>query len=197
MINSWHLFLAFFRVGLFGFGGGPSMIPLVEKEVVERYQWMSKTEFGDVLAIGNTLPGPIATKMAGYIGYKVDRLPGCLIAVIATTIPAIVAMVLLLTVLSAYKDLDWVNGISRGVIPVVAVMMATLTWDFMSKALKTLGYSVALAMTAVSGLLIVWFDLHPGVLIGALLLVALCWPEPHRRSSGKSSEDSSEPVGKA
>lgn len=66
------VFSAFFRIGLFGFGGGPTMIPLVHNEVVVRYKWMDKDEFSNVLAIGNTLPGPIATKMAGYIGYKVS-----------------------------------------------------------------------------------------------------------------------------
>ncbi|GAM68682.1 chromate transport protein [Vibrio sp. JCM 19236] len=48
---------AFFRIGLFGFGGGPTMIPLVHKEVVDNYQWMDDDEFSNVLAIGNTLPG--------------------------------------------------------------------------------------------------------------------------------------------
>jgi chromate transporter len=62
-----QLFFAFFRVGMLGYGGGPSSIPLVHKEVVEKYKWMNDDEFADVLALGNALPGPIATKMAGYI----------------------------------------------------------------------------------------------------------------------------------
>lgn len=59
------IFIAFFRSGILGFGGGPSAIPLVHKEVVGTYQWMSDEEFADVLSIGNTLPGPIATKWPG------------------------------------------------------------------------------------------------------------------------------------
>ncbi|GAM76132.1 chromate transporter [Vibrio ishigakensis] len=84
---------AFFRIGLFGFGGGPTMIPLVHKEVVDNYQWMDDDEFSNVLAIGNTLPGPIATKMAGYIGYKVGGVFGCINAVVATIIPLIIVMI--------------------------------------------------------------------------------------------------------
>ena len=60
-----QLFMAFFRVGMLGYGGGPSSIPLVHKEVVEKYKWMNDDEFADVLALRNTLPGPISTKMAG------------------------------------------------------------------------------------------------------------------------------------
>ena len=70
------IFMAFFRVGILGYGGGPSSIPLVHKEVVDKYKWMDTDEFGDVLALGNALPGPIATKMAGYIGYRVGGILG-------------------------------------------------------------------------------------------------------------------------
>ena len=53
------LFIAFFRSGIFGFGGGPSAIPLVHKEVVGTYKWMDDEQFSNILALGNTLPGPI------------------------------------------------------------------------------------------------------------------------------------------
>lgn len=60
----WQLFLAFFIPGILGYGGGPASIPLVEHEVVENYEWMTTQEFSEVVALGNSLPGPIATKMA-------------------------------------------------------------------------------------------------------------------------------------
>ena len=64
----WEIFVAFFIPGIVGYGGGPASIPLVENEVVGRYSWMTVNEFSEMLAIANSLPGPIATKMAGYIG---------------------------------------------------------------------------------------------------------------------------------
>ncbi|MCV6605232.1 MAG: chromate transporter, partial [Porticoccaceae bacterium] len=103
----WQLFVAFFRIGIFGFGGGPSMIPLFKAEVVTRYGWMSDDEFGDVLAIGNTLPGPIATKMSGYIGYRMGGIAGCLNALIALVIPSVLLMVVFLVLLTQYKDQAW------------------------------------------------------------------------------------------
>lgn len=66
----WHIFWAFFLPGILGYGGGPASIPLVEKEVVDRYGWVTENEFSEMLAMGNALPGPIATKMAGYIGFQ-------------------------------------------------------------------------------------------------------------------------------
>ena len=77
-----NIFIAFFRSGMLGFGGGPSSIPLIHKEVVSTFKWMTDDEFSNVVALGNTLPGPINTKMAGYIGYRVGGMIGLLIAVI-------------------------------------------------------------------------------------------------------------------
>src|SRR5690606_39908313 len=92
MRTQWNLFLAFFRVGILGYGGGPASIPLIHKEVVSTYKWMKDEEFGDMLALANTLPGPIATKLAGYIGYRVSGILGLLNAVLATILPTIVLL---------------------------------------------------------------------------------------------------------
>jgi len=168
-----QLFLAFFRVGMLGYGGGPSSIPLVHKEVVENYKWMNDDEFADVLALGNTLPGPIATKMAGYIGYRVAGLLGMINAVFATTIPTIILMIVLLTSLSSFKNLPWVSGMTKAVVPVVAVMLATLTWDFFKKSKDTLGILNSSLLVIASLILLEFLNFHPAILIGALLLFAL------------------------
>ena len=120
------IFIAFFRSGILGFGGGPASIPLVHKEVVGNFGWMTDDEFADVLSIGNTLPGPIATKMAGYIGYRVGGWLGMLNALIATILPTVVALIIFLTVLRQYKDIDFIQGMTNGVVPIVGVMMRCL-----------------------------------------------------------------------
>lgn len=182
-----QLLLAFLRIGLLGFGGGPSMIPLVHQEVVKRYTWMSDEEFADVLAIGNTLPGPIATKMAGTIGYRVGGVAGCLIAVLAVISPVIVAMIALLGLFSRYSDKRWIQGMGQGVVPVVMVMMAQLTLDFFRKSKGYLGWIVTLLMGAAAGALIYWLGVHPGLVIGAILVAALLRPEPRTRRHGREA----------
>lgn len=168
-----QLFLAFFRVGMLGYGGGPSSIPLVHKEVVEKYKWMNDDEFGDVLALGNTLPGPIATKMAGYIGYRVAGILGMITAVLATIVPTIVLMIVLLTFLTSFKDQPWVLGMTKAVTPVVAVMLATLTWDFFKKSKDSLGWMHAGGVIVASYLLIELVGIHPGIIIAVLLIAAI------------------------
>lgn len=170
------LFWAFLRIGLLGFGGGPSMIPLIQQEVVKRHAWLDEETFGDVLAIANTLPGPIATKMPGYIGYRVAGVSGCLIAVAAVITPMILAMIALLGVFSRYREMAWIQGMSHGVIPVVIVMMVQLTLDFWNKSRVALGWWISLSMAAVSGGLIYWLGVHPGWVVGSLLLGAMLLP---------------------
>lgn len=169
-----HIFLAFFRVGILGYGGGPTSIPLVHKEVVDKYKWMDTDEFGDILALGNALPGPIATKMAGYIGYRVGGLVGMINALIATVVPTIFLMVLLLTALNKFKDQPWVHGMATAVVPVVAVMLATLTWDFVKKSSTSkLGWRWTLLFIVGSLFLLELLGIHPAFVIIALLAAAL------------------------
>ncbi|TXC85023.1 chromate transporter [Metabacillus litoralis] len=177
-----QIFLAFFRVGMLGYGGGPSSIPLVHKEVVDKYKWMNDDEFADVLALGNTLPGPIATKMAGYIGYRVAGVLGLINATLSTIIPTIILMIVLLSTITSIKEYPWVQGMTAAVVPVVGVMLATLTWDFYKKSRQSLGWIKALAFICCSFLLMEIFGLHPAILIGVLLLVAVLKNDKDRHS---------------
>lgn len=184
-----QIFLAFFRVGILGYGGGPSSIPLVHKEVVDKYKWLDTDEFGDILALGNALPGPIATKMAGYIGYRVGGILGMLNALFATMVPTILLMILLLTVLNAYKDQPWVHGMATAVVPVVAVMLAVLTWDFAKKSSQSqLGWKWTFIFIVISAILLQVLSIHPAIIILFLLVAALVKKDS---SQAKEEKDAS------
>ncbi|PYZ92416.1 chromate transporter [Salipaludibacillus keqinensis] len=171
-----NLFMAFLRVGLLGYGGGPASIPLIQKEVVDKYEWMTDEEFSDMLAIGNTLPGPIATKLAGYIGYRVSGISGMLNALLASVIPTVILMIILLTSLASFREYDWVQGMTRGVLPVVAVMLGVLTWNFFKKSHTDLGWLKASLLVIASVLLIQLVGMHPAIVIAALILFVLLKP---------------------
>ncbi|MBY0096911.1 chromate transporter [Mesobacillus maritimus] len=169
-----EIFLAFLRVGLLGYGGGPSSIPLVHKEVVQKYKWMNSDEFSDILALGNALPGPVATKMAGYIGYRVGGVLGMFNALIASVVPTIILLIILLTNLQTYKDEPWVKGMAEAVVPVVAVMLAVLTWGFVKKSGKSvLGWRWSAVLILGSFILLEVLHLHPAILIFVLLAGSL------------------------
>jgi len=162
------------------------MIPLVHAEVVTRHQWLTDEEFADVLAIANTLPGPIATKMPGYIGYRVAGTSGCVIAVLATIIPMVVTMIVMLGIFSRYRDVGWIRGMGQAVIPVVMVMMGQLTWDFFDKSQAALGWLASAVMAVAAGAIIYWLGVHPGWVIGTILLTALLRPTHKKPAEGSA-----------
>jgi chromate transporter len=179
------IFAAFFRSGILSFGGGPSGIPLIETEIVKKYQWMTIEEFGDVVAIANALPGPINTKLSGYIGWKVRGLPGLLIALAATVLPTVVLLIILLSFLAAFQNQRWVRGMTQAVLPVVGVMMAQLTWRFMSSAKKGLGWPISLILVGLSFVLMEVLNVQAPILIALVLIIALIIPVKKRAKEGE------------
>ncbi|SES27988.1 chromate transporter [Salipaludibacillus aurantiacus] len=166
----WEVFLAFFIPGIVGYGGGPATIPLIEHEVVTRYGWMSIEEFGELLAIGNALPGPIATKMAGIIGYEVAGIAGSIIALFATVAPSLMVMIFLLKVIEKYKDSPKVKKVSAIVKPSVFVLMALLAGQFVENAYASIGWQHASFLLAGSFVLLERVKMHPAFVIGLSLL---------------------------
>ncbi len=135
----WSLIISFFKTGLFGYGGGPSIIPLVEKEVVSNYKWFTQEEFIDMLAMANSLPGPIATKMAICVGLKVGGPLGAVAALTAHLLPSTILIVVFTSLYFRYRGVPSVQGVMRGVRPVVVALLlvtvahlapkSVFTWD--------------------------------------------------------------------
>ncbi|GAB3069012.1 chromate transporter [Virgibacillus ainsalahensis] len=166
----WQIFLAFFIPGILGYGGGPASIPLVENEVVKRYEWMTVQEFSEVLAFGNSLPGPIATKMAGYIGYEVGGVLGAVVGVFATVAPSLIIMILLLSVLMKYKHSPKVRRLTAFVQPVIAILLGLMAWRFFIDSYDGIGFWQTATLTIVSFFLIERLKIHPAfVIVGAFV----------------------------
>ncbi|HSP21524.1 MAG TPA: chromate transporter [Planococcus sp. (in: firmicutes)] len=161
----WSIFLAFFIPGILGYGGGPASIPLVEKEVVDRYGWMTTQEFGEVLALGNALPGPIATKMAGYIGYMEGGVLGSFIGLFASVAPSLILMIALMMTLMKYKDSPKVKNITKMIRPVIAVLLGAMTLQFFMTSAETSGGLQTVVLAIVSYWLLEIKKIHPAFVI--------------------------------
>ena len=159
-----------FRTGIFGFGGGPSIVPLIRYEAVTRFGWLKDEEFMEVLAIANTLPGPIATKLAGYLGYRLKGSCGALVGVLAHILPTCVAMVGLYSVISFFSTSHVIQGMIAAVVPIVAVMLGVMAYEFGEKAIKGLGWPAGIAFFIISFLLLQTFSVHPAIVIFMFLL---------------------------
>ena len=135
MSEALELFWAFARAGLLGFGGGPAMIPMIQVEVVELRGWLTPAEFLDAFAFGNALPGPIATKLAGFVGFQVAGWGGAAAALAGMTLPTIAVMLALASLYQRFKGHAAVQSFLYGVRPVVVALLALVVWDFLPAAM--------------------------------------------------------------
>jgi chromate transporter len=165
-----HIFWAFFIANLLGYGGGPATIPLIQNEVVNNYQWMSLSEFGDILAIGNALPGPIATKMGGYIGYEVGGILGAIVALIATILPSALAVILLFKFVNLFKGSPKVSLMTKSVQPIIAILLAVMAYQFFLTAYENSGVLHLLLLAAASYLALSRIKMHPSLVIVCALV---------------------------
>lgn len=166
----WDIFLAFFIPGIIGYGGGPASIPLIEYEVVHRYGWLTVEEFGEVLALGNAMPGPIATKMAGYIGFEMGGIVGAFVGVFATVAPSLILMIALLSLLMKFKDSPKVKAMTSLVRPTIAVLLGLMTYRFFDSSYTQLGVLQTGALIVVAYVLLEKLKVHPAYVIGGALL---------------------------
>src|SRR5699024_6868605 len=156
--------------GILGYGGGPASIPLIENEVVQRFEWMSVQEFSEVLALSNALPGPLATKMAGYIGFEVGGIPGAIVAVFVTVAPSLILMIMLLGILYKYKDSPKVKRLTLYVRPVIAILLGLMAWGFFVDSFEGIGIWQTALLISTSYLLLERFKVHPAFVIAGTLV---------------------------
>lgn len=160
---------AMVRTGILGYGGGPSVMPLFRYEAVTRYRWLSDDEFGEILALGNALPGPIATKMAAYLGYRGKGVLGAILAVIAHILPSCLAMIVLLSAVSYLSHSKIIQGMIAAVVPVIAVMLGVMAYEFGEKAVKGLGIKVGIGLFIVAFILLQLVSVHAAIVIALFL----------------------------
>ena len=120
-----QLFLSYLKIGFFGFGGGYAMLSLIHSEVVVSHQWLTNSEFSDIVAISQMTPGPIAINSATYIGYEVAGFWGSVVATVAVSLPALTLMLLITIFFLRLRNNRYVKGVVAGMRPVVIGMIAS------------------------------------------------------------------------
>lgn len=159
------LFWGFFVANILGYGGGPASIPLMQQEIVDHHGWMTNAEFVDMLAVANALPGPIATKIAAYVGFQQAGWLGLTVAMIATVAPSAIALIVLLKILRHFKQSSVVKGMTLLVQPVIGVMMILLTWQFSFVSFESIGYIQSILIGVIALLAMTKWKVHPALVI--------------------------------
>lgn len=140
------------------------------EEIVKHYHWLDNVEFSNMLALGNALPGPIATKIATFVGYDVYGWGGVIIALAATVIPSAVLLIMLLNILNKYRQSLVVKGMTLLVQPILAIMMLMITLQMSKDSINSIGIWQSLGIAAVAFWTMKIKKVHPAfVILGAFV----------------------------
>ncbi|MCQ2559704.1 MAG: chromate transporter [Clostridia bacterium] len=125
----WALAWVYFKIGLFSFGGGYASIALIQSMVVEEQQWMSMTEFTDILALSQMTPGPIGINCATFVGWQIGGVAGSLAATINYILPSILILMTLAWLYLKYRNLSGVQEVLTCLRPAVVAVMVAAGWS--------------------------------------------------------------------
>ena len=117
-----QLFLSFFQISLFSFGGGYAALPLIQGQVVNVHHWLSMTEFTDLITISQMTPGPIAINAATFVGMKLTGMPGAVVATLGYITPSCIIVTIIAKLYLKYREMDMLQGILGGIRPAVALI---------------------------------------------------------------------------
>jgi len=156
MKKIFSVFIIFFRIGAFTFGGGYAMLPLIEKEVVNR-KWVKKEEIVDVFALSQAVPGVIAINSSVFIGYKIGGIPYAVAAMLGMVAPSVIIILALAPILIMFKDNLWIKKAFTGVRAAVTVLIGLSAFK-MSRGILKNGFSWIYAVLSLG--LLLFFDVN-------------------------------------
>ncbi len=130
-----ELFWRFFQIGLFSFGGGYAVLPLIRQHLVDQAAWISLQEFTDIVAISQMTPGPIALNAATFVGVRIAGVSGGVIATLGCITPSCILVLMLARWFFKYRDLYLMQSILRGLRPAVAAMITAAAISIVATAL--------------------------------------------------------------
>ena len=165
----WDLYRTFFTIGALTFGGGYAMLPMLERELVEKHKWVTQEEILNYFAIGQCTPGVIAVNTATFVGYKMKKIIGGMVATLGVVSPSIVIITIIAAVLSNFMDIVWVQHAFAGIrVAVCALILSSVVKLAKSNLKKWWQYTLAIA-----AFLVVFFGFSPVIVVVACAVIGL------------------------
>lgn len=154
----WKLFNVFFRIGFFTIGGGYAMLPMLQREVVEKYRWSTDEEIMDYYAIGQSTPGIIAINTATFIGYKKKGVLGGIVATLGMVAPSWIIIISIAALFQRFANNPWIQSAFSGIRVVVVVLIINAVIKMGKKAINNW---VGVAIGVLAFILVAWLDISP------------------------------------
>ena len=170
MRELWILFYTFVRIGAFTFGGGYAMLPILQKEIIDKHGWATEEEIMDYYAVGQCTPGVIAVNTSTFIGYKQKGIMGGIVATLGMIFPSLVIIMLIASFLKGFSSLTMVQHAFAGIRVVVAVLVVNVVIKMLKTSVKDWISLILFIFTLLIGL---FFSLSPIYMIVASGLIGI------------------------
>jgi chromate transporter len=176
-----EIFITFFKIGSFTFGGGYAMIPLIEKEVVENKKWVTPEEVVDVFAVAQSMPGAIAINSSTFIGYKISGKKGAIVATLGVILPSFLIITLIAIFFSKFQNAPAVEAVFSGIRPAI---VGLISFAAVKVSKTSIVDRTGLILALLSIFLVVIFDVQPIFIIlgGAAIGLAIYHLSPKSTS---------------
>ncbi len=172
-----EIFLTFFKIGLFTFGGGYAMISQIKENVVEKHKWLTDDELVQIIAIAEATPGPIAINMATYVGYKRKGILGSAFATLGVVLPSFIIIFIISMFADAFKQNEYVKYAFSGIKAAVAFLILKTGINMVIKMKKKpyhiIAFSVVLALMILFELFAISFSAIYLIIIGGISGIVL------------------------
>lgn len=160
-----RLFLTFLKIGAFTFGGGYAMIPLIQREAVEKQQWVTDDDILEIIAIAESTPGPIAINAATFVGFRTCGFWGAFCATFGVVLPSFVIITIISRVLQQFQELRAVRYAFMGIRAGVLALILKALWGMYRKCPK---HPMAYVIAAMAFVLVALLD------VDVMLVILLC-----------------------
>ena len=166
------LYLIFAKIGSFTIGGGLAMMPMIQKELIEKRKWMTEEELLDYYAVGQSTPGIVAVNVSTFVGYKQFGIPGGFIATLGLITPSIAIIMIIATFINSIQDYPYVQKALKGINVAVAALLTKVVVTFVKKSVKNVIAAVGMILAfgvvfflKVPSFLVILFAIALGVVL--------------------------------
>ncbi|MGB4748402.1 MAG: chromate transporter [Bacillota bacterium] len=153
-----QIFISFFKIGAFTFGGGWAMVPLIQKELVDKRGWLDDSEFVDILAIAQSGPGPVAINTSVLCGNKMRGLLGAIVAALGSSLPSFLIILVIANFFLKVKESRAVQAIFKGMRPAIFGLLISAVWQVGRKSISD---KKDLVLAASGAALLLFLDVNP------------------------------------
>lgn len=165
-----NLFLTFFKIGAFTFGGGYAMIPIIQREIVEKKKLIDNEEFMDAIALAQASPGPVAVNTSIYVGYRIKGFWGAIACTMGTVLPSFIIILLVAVYFYQFRQNPIIDKIFAGIRPAIVALILAAVYKMWTKSKRSWSKLIA---SAIATVLVIFLGISPIwiVLAGAIISV--------------------------